>query len=305
VQTVLREAAASNLQIPIGLVIRIMSAVCEALDYAYSEPGPDGQPRHIVHRDASPSNVLVGMDGQVKLLDFGIAKALESDALTKVGTLKGKYSYMSPEQVRSLPIDHRSDIFSVGIMLWEMTTGRRLFKRPTAAATLAAVLTDPIPPPSSVVAEYPAGLEPIVLRALDREPSVRYGAARDLAADLEDLAQRSQWVTTANALAAFMRQLFASKRAAAELSGGRDLDLPFFGVPDGSTSTLSTPLVTITSKGDWAQEADLAEAPEIELVHSLEPSLPDEGSYRVALWLFVAFVLLSALFWVVLFPRLR
>lgn len=206
-----RETRQKNVRISYGHIARMIMAVCEALHYAWEEPSPDGRARRIIHRDVSPSNILVGVDGQVKLADFGIAKALQSEGLTKVATLKGKYGYMSPEQVRCEPLDNRSDIFSLGAMLYEMTVGRRLFRRESDLKTLQAILVDPIPPPSTVALDYPVDLEPIVMRALARNREDRYSSARTMAEELGEVARTNGWDADTKSLATLVRQVCADR----------------------------------------------------------------------------------------------
>ncbi|HKE15428.1 MAG TPA: serine/threonine-protein kinase [Kofleriaceae bacterium] len=210
-----RETRQKNVRISYGHIVRMIVSVCEALHYAWEEPASDGRTRRIIHRDVSPSNILVGVDGQVKLADFGIAKALQSEGLTKVATLKGKYGYMSPEQVRCEPLDNRSDIFSLGAMLYEMTVGRRLFRRESDLKTLQAILVDPIALPSTVALDYPPDLEPIVMRALARNRDERYPTARAMAEDLNDVARKNSWDAEIGALASLVRQVVADRPAAA------------------------------------------------------------------------------------------
>jgi serine/threonine protein kinase len=126
----------------------IIMQVCEGLDYAHNKRDAQGRELHLVHRDISPQNVLIGYDGEVKLIDFGIAKAAGKASKTQAGILKGKFGYMSPEQVRGLPIDRRSDIFSVGIVLYELLTNERLFVGESDFSTLEKVRNVEIMPPS-------------------------------------------------------------------------------------------------------------------------------------------------------------
>ena len=213
--SLMRETLRRDIRIPPGCILRVVAAVCEALHHAWEEPAIDGSARRIIHRDVSPPNVLLGVDGQVKLADFGIAKALLSEGLTKVATLKGKFGYMSPEQVRCDPLDNRSDIFSLGTMLYEMTVGRRLFRRESDVETLQAILKDDIPPPSSLVPDYPADLEPVVMRALARDRDDRYPTARAFADALAEVARKNQWDMETGPLAALVRQVVAERAPAA------------------------------------------------------------------------------------------
>ena len=157
-----------------------MMQVCEGLDYAHNKRDAQGRELHLIHRDISPQNVLIGYEGEVKLIDFGIAKAAGKASKTQAGILKGKFGYMSPEQVRGLPIDQRSDIFAVGIVLYELLTGERLFVGETDFSTLEKVRNVEILPPSSYNKKIPPELEridpegagPAIRRIATRTPSI-------------------------------------------------------------------------------------------------------------------------------------
>jgi len=153
---------------PLPQVCFVIMQVCEGLDYAHNKRDAQGRALNLVHRDISPQNVLIGYEGEVKLIDFGIAKAAGKASKTQAGILKGKFGYMSPEQVRGLPIDRRSDIFALGIILYEMLTGQRLFVGESDFSTLEKVRNVEIVPPSSLNAKIPEPLERIVLKALAR-----------------------------------------------------------------------------------------------------------------------------------------
>jgi serine/threonine protein kinase len=168
------------------IAARIASDVLAGLHYAHELRGFDGIPLNIVHRDLSPPNILITYDGVVKVVDFGIAKAtLPSRALTDVGILKGKVAYMAPEQTDHLEVDRRVDIFSMGVVLWEMLVGRRLNKDSSAAAALKYLLLGTFPPVSSERAEIDRSLERIVDRALEKDPNARYATALQMREDLE------------------------------------------------------------------------------------------------------------------------
>src|SRR6185369_10976134 len=134
------------------------------LDYAHHRRDPKGKPLGVVHRDVSPQNMLVAFDGEVKIIDFGIAKAAGKLARTQVGTIKGKFGYMSPEQVRGLPVDQRSDVFSLGICLWELLTLDRLFAGENEVAIMEKIRVCEIPTLASRVADLPEELERIVAK---------------------------------------------------------------------------------------------------------------------------------------------
>lgn len=162
----------------------IVQRVCEGLDYAHRKLGEDGSPLNIIHRDISPQNILVSYDGEVKVIDFGIARAASKNKQTQVGVLKGKFGYMSPEQANGEDVDRRSDIFAVGALLWEMLTARRLFQGDSDFATLEKVRSETIQPPSARNKRVPPELDRIVARALDRDRTTRYQWAGEMADEL-------------------------------------------------------------------------------------------------------------------------
>ncbi|MFL5400019.1 MAG: protein kinase domain-containing protein [Myxococcales bacterium] len=169
---------------PIPQATFILSRICEALDYAHRRRDGHGVPLGIVHRDISPQNVLVSFDGNVKLIDFGIAKAESRFSKTQAGILKGKFSYMSPEQVKGQGVDHRSDIFASGVLLWEMLCGQKLFTGDSDIAVLEKVRAAEVPPPRSLNPRVPESLEAVVLRALAADPRDRYQWASEMHDDL-------------------------------------------------------------------------------------------------------------------------
>ena len=166
------------------LSAHVIAKVCAGLHAAHELTDEDGTPLRLVHRDVSPQNVFVTYDGAVKLLDFGIAKFAERVSQTQAGQLKGKFSYMSPEQCRGTGVDRRSDLFSVGVVLFELTTGKRLFHRDNGLETLRAVCDDPIRWPRAFVRGYPEPLEAVLRRALERDPAERYQTAAEMRRDL-------------------------------------------------------------------------------------------------------------------------
>jgi serine/threonine protein kinase len=193
--------------LPFEHAINIALGACAGLHYAH-EKTVDGEPLHLVHRDVSPSNLFVTYDGHVKVVDFGIAKAASRESKTKFGTLKGKVAYMSPEQVRSQPLDRRSDVFALGVVLWELTTGRRLFKRDNDFDTLKVILEQDAPRPSSVVSGYPPELEAIVMKALRRPRGERHQTVEELQLELEAFARERKLVISPVALGRYLRDLF-------------------------------------------------------------------------------------------------
>src|SRR3954469_2495240 len=182
--TVIAEAGKRR-AIPPELAVRIIADAAAGVHAAHELRDIDGSLRGVVHRDISPHNILIGTNGSVKLVDFGVAKAVgRISEATRAGQLKGKFGYMSPEQARGRPVDRRSDLFALGIVLFELTTSRRLFRGETDIETLKLVISSRVPRPTGIDPKYPPGLERIVLKALDRRPEARYQSALELAEDL-------------------------------------------------------------------------------------------------------------------------
>jgi eukaryotic-like serine/threonine-protein kinase len=192
----------------LGLKCRIIAGAAQALDHAHDARGPNGQPINLIHRDVSPHNIMVTFSGEVKLVDFGIAKANNKLARTATGIIRGKYAYMSPEQAYGRPLDRRSDVFALGTVFHELLTGQGLFRRETEVLTMKAVATDPVPPPSEIVKGLPKALDFIVLKALSRKLEDRYATCAQLKADLDALIVRQRLPATAARLAEFMQRLF-------------------------------------------------------------------------------------------------
>ncbi len=171
-------------RLPFSTLIYVVVEVLRGLGYAHDLPvGADGV-RGLIHRDVSPHNVLVSWSGAVKVSDFGIAKARAATAASASVTIKGKPAYMSPEQINGAPLDGRSDLFAVGVMMWQMLTGQYLFAAGTTSETLARVLFAPVPGPRSVAPDVPADLEAVTLRLLAKDPAARYATAEDAIDDL-------------------------------------------------------------------------------------------------------------------------
>jgi eukaryotic-like serine/threonine-protein kinase len=212
--------------IPLELAVMIVSGAAAGLHHAHERRGKNGQPLNIVHRDVSPANVMVGYDGSIKVLDFGIAKAEERATKTVGGTIKGKYGYMSPEQCKGKQLDRRSDIFALGICLYEMTTLRRAFKGNDDFETMKRIVSGDIILPSVAVPGYPRELEAIVLTAMANDVNARFQTAQEMIEALDAFAVRAKLTGSNTAMGRFMVQLFGSKRepwveAAAGPSGER------------------------------------------------------------------------------------
>jgi len=179
------ELARRGRPLPIGVAVHVAAGLLRALDYAHALSDEAGQPLHVVHRDISPPNVLLGRHGEVKLADFGIAKARGRLAKTAFGLVKGKAAYMSPEQAAGLPLDGRSDLFAVGVILWESLTGARLFDAGDDFATMRRVREAQVAAPSTKRADLDPALDAVALRLLAKNPAERYPRAKAALAVLE------------------------------------------------------------------------------------------------------------------------
>ncbi len=236
---VLRQLRAAGQVMPAALAAFVAREVAAGLDYAHRLTGPGGRGLQIVHRDVSPSNVMLVRAGGVKLLDFGIAKAeallsLKKESLTDSLLVKGKLSYLSPEQVRNEPIDAQSDIFSLGVMFWECLTGKRLFYDKVDYKTMNNVLNRPVPAPSALRPDVPPAIDAVVLRALDRDREHRYQSAQTMADDLDHALADSRFQP--RMLPLFLDELFGPDETLADsLPGVPPLPLP---------GDIETPIIT-------------------------------------------------------------
>jgi len=196
VATLMLLLARKGRSIPIPLAARIAADVLDGLAYAHEALGADGAPLNVVHRDVTPQNILIAEDGVVKLVDFGIARAETALGRTQVARVKGKFSYMSPEQWEpgTQPLDKRADLFSLGVSLYEMSTGSaRLFKGSAAPELYKAVVIDTIPPPRTRVQDYPDDLARVVMTALERDTSRRWPSAQAMRAALGEVMEAHGW----------------------------------------------------------------------------------------------------------------
>jgi serine/threonine protein kinase len=202
---ILRRAAERGISMPVDVAAFIAKEMANGLDYAHRRRDLAGQALGIVHRDVSPQNVLISHAGEVKLVDFGIAKATMKARQTAVGVIKGKYYYMSPEQAWGDRVDHRTDIFSTGVCLYEALTGRMMYQEEDLQKLLQVVRRAEIPPPTTRRRDIPPQLERIVMRALARERDERYPSAGDMATDLERFLHVYSPVFTSSKVADFFR----------------------------------------------------------------------------------------------------
>jgi serine/threonine protein kinase len=230
-RTIIRRARERGLKIPLDISTFIVSKVCAALEYAHRKKDDKGQPMLIVHRDISPQNILISFEGDVKLTDFGIAKAASKASTTDKGALRGKLLYMSPEQAWGKPMDKRSDVFSLGIVFYEMLTEQKPFLGTSETSILETVRECRVPPPTTINDKIPEKLEKVVMKALERDPEVRYQDAGEMLRDLERVLHEWQ-PATATGLVRFLEVLFdehergdvTSPDAAAEARDGSGIE---------------------------------------------------------------------------------
>ena len=210
-------------RLPLAHAITIGLGMCAGLHFAHERRGPDGQPLGVVHRDVSPGNVFVTCEGEVKILDFGIAKAMATTGVTRDGVRKGKVPYMSPEQCIGAPLDRRSDVFAIGIVLYEMTTLSRLFRADNEFATMNMITVGDIPHPSTRVPGYPPALAEVVLKALRRDPADRHPSALELHLELDHVAHELGLRTSSLALGRYVRQLIDDRAYPSPLAASPDV----------------------------------------------------------------------------------
>jgi serine/threonine-protein kinase len=245
----LRRCARSKVSLPIDISVHIVAELCRGLDYAHeaSVIGHDGEPRRgVVHRDVSPSNVLLSFDGEIKICDFGIARAFEA---TEPGTdevVEGKAGYMSPEQARGERLDARADIFAAGIILWELLSGRKLYKAKDGEALLEVARRASVPALATRGLTNEAELLRIVGRALAPHREDRYASAGRMADDLEAWAARAEYVATARTVRRFLEASFAASILVAQRRRELATEALARG-PVAVLTVLSVPVVGISS----------------------------------------------------------
>jgi TonB family protein len=207
-RSILNAARDKKLPMPMGLALSVGSRLGSALDYAHRKKDFEGKELGLVHRDVSPQNVLIGFEGDIKLCDFGIVKAVSKASKTQMGALKGKLQYMSPEQAWGRPVDARSDIFSLGALVFEMLTGQRLFTGESEMSVLDAVREGRVQAPRDLDPRIPLEVNALVLKALAKEPKDRFANAGDLHRELDAILGSMKPAPTQRDLALYMAKLF-------------------------------------------------------------------------------------------------
>jgi eukaryotic-like serine/threonine-protein kinase len=242
------------------IVAAIMSGVLHGLHAAHEAKSEQGQSLNIVHRDVSPQNVLVGIDGVARVLDFGVAKAIGRVQTTREGQIKGKLAYMPPEQLHGGRVTRQADVYAAAVVTWEALTGNRLFSGEHEGALLTSILSQPIPLPSKVAPHVPSVFDKVVMRGIDRDPTKRYTTAREMALDLE----RCAGVASTSEVGEWVETL-----AGAELSKRAAL----MAAIEGSTPTRPSDRVPITAS---SATSDMPTNPAVD---EPKPS-PKEGDLR-------------------------
>lgn len=279
---ILKRCKGKNIRLPVALAVFIAKEVASALSYAHRQKDNMGRNLNIIHRDVSPQNILISYDGDVKVVDFGIAKA-GAHSKTTTGVLKGKLSYMSPEQAWGKPIDHRSDIFSLGVVLYEMLTGESLFKGDSEINTLERVREARVEPlPSSINTDLPSEIEAKMLKALAKDVTGRYQNASDMEADAGSILFKLLSGDPALSLKQFMHDLFKAEIEAEHKS-------------EMEEETISIPL----------EQETIAVSPKAE-VKKTTPALKKRKiyPYAIAASLSVVVLIIAAfMFWPIISPN--
>jgi serine/threonine protein kinase len=204
----LADAMSKHRLVDYDAAMSIMCGAAAGLDHAHRRCSPEGKPLHLVHRDVSLSNIMVGHSGAVKVVDFGIATTTMSSIETAPGTVRGKASYMSPEQCLGDPVDHRTDVFALGVVLYELTTGERCFHGRTDFERMLAVVRGEYTLPSKLVPDYPLELEQVIRTALSIDANLRYPSAAAMIDALERVALGRNWALGAGTIARMMTELY-------------------------------------------------------------------------------------------------
>ena len=213
-RSILNSARAESRPLPLGLALLVGSRLASALDHAHRQKDFEGRPLGLVHRDVSPQNVLISYEGDIKLCDFGIVKAVTKASKTQMGALKGKLQYMSPEQAWGRPVDARSDIFSLGSLLFEMLTGRRLFSGESEMSVLDAVREGRIQAPRDLDPRLPLEVNALVLKALARDPDDRFLTAGEMQREIDGILASLKPAPSQSDLGTYLHQLFAAEAQA-------------------------------------------------------------------------------------------
>lgn len=270
-RAILKHKAKNRTHFEIPTACYVALKVCEGLHYAHNKRDNLGNPLKVVHRDISPHNILISSEGEVKIIDFGIAKAEGRSTQTLAGLVKGKFAYMSPEQIRGLPVDHRSDVFATGIILYEMLTTRSLFRRGTEFETLKMARSAKANPPSFLRSEVPPALDAIVLKALARHVHDRYQSADELRNALWSFAKDHD----AYRRGGILSELPMDRAATVE---SLDMSIQDMSVQDMSIQVELASEVSAIGEYDIESSMPIAEAPVDDEYDFENPTIVDPGT---------------------------
>jgi len=259
-RTIVPKAEKMDIPFPMEYSLKIASEACEGLYYAHRKTDEDGNPLNIVHRDVTPENIMVSFDGEVKLLDFGIAKAENLVSETRAGEIKGKLGYLSPEQVTCKNVDQRSDLFSLGTVLYEWITGYKLFGGGSDVEVLRNVVEGKIYPPSYFKEDIPEAVENILMRALKRNREERYQTAWEMKFDLDQFLARHEFTPSSIHLSNFLRQIYHDELAeeTRRLGGGLE---HVFETGEAGTDLISAERVKRAQTGTRSEKPVMLEKP--------------------------------------------
>jgi serine/threonine-protein kinase len=249
-------ARADGRPVPLDVAATIMVGVLQGLHAAHEARSERGAPLHLVHRDVSPQNVLVGADGVARVIDFGVAKAVGRARVTRDATVRGKIAYMAPEQLQGEDVDRRSDVYAAGVVLWELLTGQPLFAADSDAATLTRALHHRTKPPSTVDARVPASLDEVVLRATERTRSRRFGTAREMATAIERAIPPASTARVAEWVDELASDVLAARAAAiVRIEGLREEPDAHADTAPAAPPLMSGAVASSSSDRTWSQRA--------------------------------------------------
>jgi len=296
---VVKRAELSNRPMPPGMMVRIVMNALEGLHYAHELSSYDGSPLSLVHRDVSPQNIFVTYDGQVKVLDFGIAKAASSSTHTATGIVKGKIAYMAPEQMVGDNVDRRADVFSIGCMLWALATGKKLWKDTPDVHIMRRVINAEIPNPQSVNPACDTELDRIVMKALAGERNERYQTGLELQEDLEHFLEHQRITVKQKEIGNFVSSLFADTRAELKALIERQITLAasdeFLGTADFSRSEVRTSATTSASGSGSARTMQNSQG-EISVLSSSQVTPIGDPRRRLAIGAVLALLAAAAIY---------
>jgi serine/threonine protein kinase len=271
VRSLIHRAKQRERKVPMACALTIAAGAAAGLHHAHARNGNDGRPLGIVHRDISPSNLMVSYEGNLKIVDFGVAKAADR-VETRSGTVKGKISYLSPEQCRGARVDRRSDMFSLGIVMWEMLTGDRLYRRSSDFENMTAIVHEPPPPPSSRRPDVPRAIDDIVLRLLAKSVADRYQTAGEVVEAIENASMRAGTMLSTSAVSRLIHDLFGARQEPW-------LDLDTETVPFQRMMLASRPLPrNLAPVPIDPVEAELAAVPDLSVSLVLDDEFDDGGA---------------------------